>query len=65
MFIHKKLFRKNNKIQKIQKIYKKYDQIISDIEYDKLKDRLFINSKRTLNLNYVSIIFYIEILNPI
>ncbi len=42
-------------ISKIQKVYKKYEQIISDIEYDKENDKLLLNTTRLINLNYVSI----------
>jgi hypothetical protein len=45
------LFKKE--ISKIQKLFKKYDQIISGIEYDMAKDKLFINNTGDLKLNYV------------
>jgi hypothetical protein len=45
-------------IGKIQKLYKKYEQIISDIQYDSEQDKIFILNKGNVILNYVMKIYF-------
>ena len=40
-------------ISKIQKLYKKYEQIITDIEYNQGKDEIHIRNIKNIQLNYV------------
>ena len=55
-------------ISKIQKLYKKYEQIITDIQYDSLNDKVYISHRGNVVLNYVclkiDLIFY-DLLNSI
>lgn len=48
------IFEDTEEIQKIQKLYKKYEQIIIDLNYDFVNDRIYIKNNSDINLNYVS-----------
>ena len=55
--ILKVIFIFNLEIQKIQKLYLKYDNIITDLDYDFINDTVYIRNKGKINLNYVKFLF--------
>lgn len=52
------MFDDAEEISKFQKLYKKYDQIISGIEFDSQSDKILLNAH--MPLNYVKINLIIE-----